>query len=456
MKEKFMKIFSKLYNMKVIAAIIIMQPIIDVGTYICKELLNVTSIGIIFRIILLIYAISYIIFSKNNNLKKYILGYISLVTIFVLINIIFNFNLKYLFLDIKNIIKVIYFPIILLFFIKYINDTKKFIPISVLNINSLIVSTITILAKLTNTTVCSYNNCINGFIGWFYSANEIGIICVLLYAISLYYFFITNFSFVGIISVIMILYTCLSIGTKASYLGVLIVTIITLIVYLLNFLAHKKKTYFYNTIMCVLGIIMIFVSTPSLPVCYNNFHLFKNYNIYCMIPIDAKTKTDEVKKEYENIANNEDKLTKEEISQKIFNGRDEYLNNKENMLNNRTIKDKILGLGYSKYARNDNSFEEFIIERDYYDMIYEYGYVGTSLFLLPMIISLLCIAINKIKNINGILNENNILIVSIIITLLGAHIAGHVLMSPAVTTYIAILIVYILNMEVNNIYENKK
>ena len=82
---------------------------------------------------------------------------------------------------------------------KYIIDTKKFITANTLNINTIIISTVTIIAKLTGSEVCSYGaTCTRGFMGWFYSANEIGIICVLLYAVTLYIFFETKFSVLNV------------------------------------------------------------------------------------------------------------------------------------------------------------------------------------------------------------------------------------------------------------------
>ena len=457
MKNKLNKLFNILYSIPVLTGIVIAQPIIDIGTYFSKEIFNITSLGSLLRIILLVYALIYLLFSKSNKIKKISICYLIALGIFAVVNLAINFDKAYIFMDLKNIIKLLYFPIMLLFFIKYIIDTKKFITANTLNINTIIISTVTIIAKLTGSEVCSYGaTCTRGFMGWFYSANEIGIICVLLYAVTLYIFFETKFSFLSTVSLIMILYTCLSIGTKASFLGVIVITTLMLIIEALSLIIKRKKEQVQETIMCVLMEIMVILLTPSTPVCFNNYMLFKDYGFYCKIPIDSKTtNVEDIKSSVEKEINDSQGLDKDDKVSEILNGRDSFKKDKDNLIKKK-LKTNIFGLGYSSYAITNG--KEKIIERDYYDLLYEYGYLGFILTLLPAVTMLLYLGFKRIKKISSILNRNNILLGAILLAFAGAHIAGHVLFAPAVTTYISLILAILFSEELksNNETPRKK
>lgn len=72
MKNKINKLFDIIYSIPVLTGIVIAQPIIDIGTYFSKEIFNTASIGSFFRILLLVYALIYLLFSKSKKLKKYL------------------------------------------------------------------------------------------------------------------------------------------------------------------------------------------------------------------------------------------------------------------------------------------------------------------------------------------------------------------------------------------------
>ena len=457
--NKLKKIFDKIYSVPVLTGIIISQPIIDMATYFSKELLNITSAGIVFRTLILMYAIIYLLFSKKDRKKYLFLSYLFLLGIFFVINIILNYNVNYLFADFKNILKISYLPVLLLFLLKFINDNKIFVSTKVLNICTFIISFITLVAKFTNTQVCSYSNCLNGFIGWFYSANEIGVICLLLFGVTLYNCIKSEFSFWNVVNLVLILITSLSIGTKASYLGIITLTLFMFIIQFLRLCIYRNKENFKGTVMVLLIGVVLCVVTPSVPTCYNNYKLFRDYNIYCQIPIDATnfSNAEIIKKNFEKENSGNTPLTPDEKVEEILNGRDNAFAKKDSMLKKRSIAEKCFGLGYSKYSNiNGETHKERIVERDYYDLIFEYGYIGIILILIPIITLLLYLAVKRIQKPSKIISRKNILIGAIILVLVGAHIAGHVLFSPAVTTYIAFILAILYSEEVIFTNENKK
>ena len=77
----------------------------------------------------------------------------------------------------------------------YNEKSKEKLSYKILIINGLIISSSILIAKLTGSEVCTYGdsiNCIEGYSGWFYSANELGVILVLLFGVTLYDFYKTN------------------------------------------------------------------------------------------------------------------------------------------------------------------------------------------------------------------------------------------------------------------------
>lgn len=110
-------------------------------------------------------------------------------------------------------------------------------------------------------------------------------------------------------------------------------------------------------------------------------------------------------------------------------------------------------MGYSGYGKN-NDGKIVITERDYYDMVFEYGYIGTLAILTPLILAFMSIALFMFNNLKSILHNKNIMIFAVLIVLAGAHISGHTLFAPAVTTYIAYMIGIFSELEGDSKNEN--
>ena len=447
--SKIKDMIKKFYTKKIIYILIILQPIIDILTFIMKEYINMNlTIGIITRILFLAYALIYIVFFEKINKNK--LNLISLLSLFIfsIINILITIeNKTFVIENIKNIVKTCYFPIMLMFFLMYNKKSSEKISYKILIVNGLIISCASLFAKLSGTEVCAYGdsiNCIEGYSGWFYSANELGMILVLLSGVILYDFYKTNYSILSLISLVMILYSILCLGTKGSYVGILCILCFNLIFQIVRLVYFRNKKYAIMFAVSLLILSLIYLLTPSIPVCYNNYNLFRSYNIYCKIPIDKSKAVQEDFDYKEEQKRMEEEYSKEKISddekkELILNGRDKYLEQKEEKLKKRSLIEKMFGMGYSGYAKN-NDGNMVITERDYYDMLFEYGYIGTLTILMPLIIALIKIILSIFKNIKSILYSRNIVIFTILVVLVGAHISGHTLFAPAVTTYLAYII----------------
>ncbi len=436
-----MEILKKIYNNKIITIFMILQPLVDVMTYFMKVNLNfILTFGMIIRIIFFVYMLIYLIFfdkfKKSNN---YI--YIGIVFIVFLSNIILNYYTKgsYNFLsEIKNIIKICYFPFSLLFFVKYNkNNDKEKLSIDILSINIILISLVLLISKFTGTQFCSYSNtigCIDGSSGWFYSANELSMILVLLFPICLYKFIKSKFSFFDSIVLILAIYSILEIGTKSAYIGLISTLVVYLFLQLIKLIKHLDKDKLKNICAVSLVILMIFIITPGSSVCYNNFQLFEKYNVFCKIPMSSNTNEN-----LEKIKNYVKVISGEGENDLILNGREEKLKEYEVVYKKTTLIQKTLGIGYGNYNINDTTIDN-IIERDFHDLFYEYGYLGFVIILLPLVFYVGVIIFKFLKKPINIFNDENIILVGVFMCVFGAYISGHVLFASAVTTYLGYIL----------------
>ena len=142
-----------------------------------------------------------------------------------------SFSLGLIVNEVKYIFKYFYYPIVLLTmyqlkdYFELDNDKLK----KILVINLFIITFSIILSYLTNSAYSSYGNGNSGIVGWFYSANEIGAILVILYP---YTFLIKNNKQVIFNTIVMLLTIISSIymGTKTTYFGI----ILSLVFYVLS------------------------------------------------------------------------------------------------------------------------------------------------------------------------------------------------------------------------------
>lgn len=453
-----MKTLKKIYSNKIITMFIVLQPIIDILIYFFKKNFMVPlTFSMVIRIFFLIYTLVYLIII-NKTFKKYI-NFFSILTILIFaINIGYNILLNdssFIFEEIKNIFKLLYFPYTLLFFFIYNKNSEKKLSLNILVINILILATALIISKFTSTEMCSYSqtiNCINGTSGWIYSANELSMILVLLLPVMLYNFFETKYSFSSIMGLVLCIFCILELGTKAPYISLLIILIITFIIQIIISFIKSSKTALKNSGILILIILMIYFITPSVPVCYNNFNLFKSYKIYCKMPIEP---TEEIlkgnKESIETYVEDQlEKISKEEsVETQIFSGREDYLKKFEVYYKKTSNINKFIGLGYENYKEN-GEVKNILIERDFHDLLFQYGYLSIIIIWLPILFCLIKYIMCIIKNPIEIINTKNIMILGCVIGLGGAYISGHVLFSPSVTIYISYILGLLTSEDLND------
>lgn len=360
----------------------------------------------------MVIAIIYLLFiNKDKKFKLMTILIMIYIAIFV-INIFFTKHTSSYSYEIKSMLSTYFFPISLLFLTKYQDNNNLKIDKKNYFILSLIYLGFIIIPNLLGLGFSSYQIYEKaGNVGWFYSANGVGTILILLLPISVLFFDSKNkipllLGYLGIILV-----TFLSIGTKAPLLSLIIILGLVVLWFLIRFIKEKK----YKLLVGIGIGCLIFVISLALIMPKTNF--YKNIKQHMI---------------YFNINS---LVSKEFVNEIIFSKRLDFLEVTKNNYHKASLIEKFIGIGYKE---NQGTLWENIktIEMDYFDIFYRHGIIGFIIYFIPCILVIYDI-IKKLKKIDF---EKYQYLVSIFLGLLLALFCGHVFTAPAVS----IVLIYII------------
>jgi hypothetical protein len=416
-----MKAFLNKYIEKILIIFLYLQPVIDLFTSISLNIFHLSiSFGIIIRFLFLLFLLYFYLFVKKDISSKK-RTYLIIVLFYILsFALMINFikDSSALSYELQNLIKFLYFPI-LLTIIPYKNIKINYLDLVKIGfIYLLFIAIPSILGLGFN----SYTQGKIGCVGWFNSGNEISAILSLLTPFMIYYLFTDNKWYKKIILIILICYTYFIIGSKIIVLSLIISVIFNIILFIKTNKIAKNKIYFG------LGTVILLI--------VSGIYLIPKTNFYYNMVIHLN---------YLGIHSFKDIFTYNFINRFIFSDRLTYLNSTNlNYIWSKPIE-KILGLGFIESFGTDYVYIK-AIEMDIFDIFYRTGIVGTIIILWPIIYSL-----KSLKLKSNIL-ENKELKFSIIFGFIISTIVGHTLSSPGVSIYLLYMIA-ILN---NNLTKDKK
>ena len=418
------------------------MPFIDLSSAIITRFTNLSiSIGAILKGLLLIFLVIYTLFFTKSKYKKVSIIYIILAIIFSLAYLLTKpifWNFGVIFNEINYLVKFLFFPISFFAFLCIFDDigfdkksVEKLMLYTIITYSALL-----ILPILTGTSFNTYENGLYGMVGWFYAANEISTILVLLFPFS--YLLISNkrkYLFFGILPILLVISY---VGTKVTLFGLIISGFIVLVI---SFL-HNKKFLKNPFISCLLIFIVILVI---------NFGSYTIKNFFTVL--DTPSQTEEI---YECVGCEElpgdSLLTKiKKYGLRLLSQRNYFLQNTNEIyaenFNNETF---LLGLGFNDNEEINNSNVTKLIEMDILDIFYHLGVIAVILFLIPFLFLLYLLIKDKFK-----LTKERVFYILMILMSLGiSTIAGHVYMAPAVSIYVVIYCMFLANEL--NAFDKKK
>ena len=262
-----MRIDSNNKKANIFYIFLLIQPILDLFTSLMVRFTNLPlTIGMIVRGLFLFTMVIYLLFVNKSVHKKKSIIYLGILCIFSIIYLITKngiFNLGFLKTEITYLFKYMYFPIVALCLINAFDELqlKKEKIFKVCIVEAIIYSILIILPEITNTAFSSYVGNNKGTVGWFYAANEIGAIMVALFPF-LYYLLFEREGVVKIALTFTIVILAMTLlGTKTSFLGMLI----TEVIYALYFLFTNPTPKSLSSILALSYISKVLKKNLSLP-----------------------------------------------------------------------------------------------------------------------------------------------------------------------------------------------
>ena len=428
---------------------LITVPILDLLSSISNRITDsFFSAGMIIKGLAIIIGIIYVIFISSSRKRKITLWYFGVILVYLLFYFSFKPDLLYYenFLrEINNILRFIYFPIMLFTFLN-VFDEKDF-PKNLMNkilFVSLIIYIIFItIPTILNINFSSYSNtAYAGSVGWYYAANEISTILLLLFP---FIFILKEKNKIIILGLFLLsLYTISLIGTKVTLFGILIVTFLIFISSLIKNKKLLNKNVCFTFIMFIVTILFMF----------NNYAAT---NMKSSLTKEEEIEIVNIKQELEVIEENYQKnntyLKLKEISSKLLSSRDVYALNTFHIYNTSYKADYLwFGMGFINTNRINNSHVEKLIEIDFLDTFFHLGLLGIIILAFPFFYT----SYYFIKNRNKYkFNEDIFMLTLIILLTVGiSSTAGHVFLAPSVSIYVAIYFCYLFNEL--NLFQKKK
>ena len=378
---------------KIIITFLLLNPLIDILT--AMQLTNnigFISISTLVRGLFFLAMLVYIY--KSNFNKKYL--FIFIIYMFLTLSYNFIFTKNSMSLELANLILIFYLPISILFFNnidnKKIND-KLIIILYLIYINLIIIPYFFGIGH--NAYSVLQNK--KGYIGLFYSGNEISAIIIGLLPIVFNYIInIKNY----ILKIIIIIDTILAViimGTKTLFIGFFIVLLYYFIKYFKSFNIKKK---IISLIVLISLILITIIIAPKLSVFNNLFITLSYYKI-------------------DNIL---DMFNLKNINNVIFSTRLTYLKN----VNDVFIKSSKYVLLYGMGRTGLNNIKD--IEIDIFDIFYSIGIFGSIIYIILMIYAFKKVHLRKQYKF------------SFFLFIIMSLFSGHILIKPMVSIYIAILL----------------
>lgn len=417
---------------------IIMSPLIDLITSLSIRFLNFTfTFGMIIRFLFLLFLLCYLFFYSKSKYKKSSIILLVILLFFSVCNLLNMYFLKgfiNLFLEVKILLKTFYFPISLIVLFNYFSERKRELKIRTFNTVSIIYLMLIFVPALLDFSFSAYSGNKIGYIGLFYAANEISAILAIL-APFIIAFVMQNYKkWYTYVLLYFYTYMMLLIGTKVSFLGILLSILVFLFVYTTRYILKMERRsklwefikipIIIPIIICTLIVVSIYKSSAL------SFNMAEHRNAL------VKQYEEKGKHQKEVIG-----LTKEDYINLIFSNRDNFNNIMKSKFSLVNTKEQLFGLGY--YDHNNLFDRQYnIIEIDYGDVFYLYGIIGFILYFSLLLLILVDLIIISFKRFKRIINDDQTIpyYSSIALTLGIAFFAGHVFTAPAVSIYPAIII----------------
>lgn len=380
---------------------IISLPIIDIVTTFTMQL--PLSFGAVIRPLLMLLIIFWLLREGMRiSIRRFSL--IIFPFIFLIFSYIFQLTTKepfFLIEELQFYMKTAYYVAIILFV--YVYQKTSSLQMNGLLLSTQIAATITAtsywIAIGTGTSLMSYPYDKSGYSGWFFAANELSVIILILLAFTCVAYFYNQTLF-SIIAFSLILSMTPMVGTKTAFFGAFIIVISAIIGGLFTIKPRRM-------LPMIVPVVFFIVLLPNTPAMYNT-NLFQS-------------EPNQVDEPIENTS----------TMNHMLSSRDVYFEDTKSEYIASPSVNKLVGLGYAgRYESHPKT-----IEMDFYDLFFSFGMIGTIILLYPLVL----VTWQVIRSFQ-IKVPYMLLVGSYLLCLGVAFYVGHVIFAPAVISYVGILL----------------
>ena len=402
----------------------------------------------------------YLLFFYKGPKKKLVVVYLVALCAYVLLQFVLLLaygGMGVLFENVKETVKVFYFPCVLLAFwalyrqYGYLVSEKPMVQIAVFYTLTIFISFVT------NTSFQSYTG--NGYCGWFYAANEVSAITIILSPLVFYHYTSRDvfdalktggakkrallLAF-GVVSVLLMLFASVYLATKAALLGVATYLLCFFVWSVFRLEITRDKLYLFRMIAAVLLIAALAgLYLASSPV---KKHLTERMPWFHHVQVDQTTTVPTTVDTNQTTApppvhdTHAYRVANWLLSSRLSNSRSvlfQYLDSGPAF--------KLLGIGYAnlpQYAYN----VAIAVEMDFIAVFYRHGIVGLLLFVAPFF-ALLATAIRRsFRSLKACLASLAwcTCLYQVMIGFAVGFLTGHTFVAPAVSIYIVIMTIRLL------------
>lgn len=414
----------KLLNNKslkwMISLIIIMNPVIDLIVSLSTHFkLNIPSVGGIIRGLYLLISLLYLVASpvkeyldhKHINFRDKIslvfIGFSSLYLLIYFMTRPYSYNLSTLILEVNEVVRIAYFPIIFLSIYR-LGTTMKFSLddfLRPLQTTGIIYSLLILVPYVTGTGFSSYViESLAGNAGWFQDANEVGIVLGIVLCTYILNISKGLFSKRNLVEVFAISLSIVLLGTKGSLLFLIYFILCCVFYYL------RKLTILHASIL-VVGLIIVGVGAIYFTPAFRNI---------IFLIMDAEPG---------------------DFVKILLSGRITFLRNVVNRFIGHDIIQQILGIGALRYNDSGVLVIDKMIEMDLFELFFRYGFISVFIVYMPVIVAVHAFFSNKKSKFTlGGCAMFGLLCLLMLVSIL----VGHVVIAPSVSLIVVILIMLII------------
>lgn len=424
---------------KLLEIFLITLPLLDLLTSLNNRMMeDFLSVGMIIKGLAIIISYIYIFFFSASKFKKISILYYLGIILYIIGYFLFKYdllNFNFLISELKYILKFIYFPILTFALLNIFDESgfekEKLNKIMLWNLVFYIL--IIIIPTILDINFKSYSNSnYAGSVGWYFSANEVSTILLLLFPFI--YPLLKKHKLIFLLLFLSGLFTISLIGTKVTLFGIIIITFLIFITTLI-----KKKKILNNIVIITFALFLI-----------TTIYMSGNYsamNLKSSISIEESQEIIEIENEISEYYEKNDFLNSiKNLGSILLSDRDIYALNSYYIYNESYRPDYLFfGMGFSNTDRILNPMIEKLIEIDVLDVFFHLGLLAVLIIAFPFIYTfILYLKKRRAKTIK--FNTNIFFYLMIILLTLGiSSTAGHTYLAPAVSIYISIYFIYLLN-----------